>query len=164
MKGLPSCMDVHLGYNQEGVLRTGTGNRICPNIIPVLVTGTGIYFLPTSSKELKYKDFGSMKQNATYCTLFSHLRMKTRKQWQFPSWCDQAGPAERSGACPSPIVQGLPCLGMGCTQDYYYYKNILNNNNRLYNPLWSWAPPPLLLTLMVACRCSPHWAQSNSIF
>ena len=61
MKGLPSCMDVHLGYNQEGVLRTGTGNRICPNIIPVLVTGTGIYFLPTSSKELKYKDFGSMK-------------------------------------------------------------------------------------------------------
>ena len=29
----------------EGLLRIGTGNRIYPNIISVLVTGTGIWFL-----------------------------------------------------------------------------------------------------------------------
>ena len=29
---------IQLGYERKGVLRTGTGNRICPNPILVLVT------------------------------------------------------------------------------------------------------------------------------
>jgi hypothetical protein len=32
-----------VGYDRKRVLRTKTGNRICPNTIPVLPTGTGIY-------------------------------------------------------------------------------------------------------------------------
>ena len=39
----PPPPEVEVGYDRKGVLRTGTGNRIYPNTIPVLITGTGIY-------------------------------------------------------------------------------------------------------------------------
>ena len=42
-------LDLHLGYDRKGVLRRGTGNRIFPIKIPVLLTGTGIYFWHSGS-------------------------------------------------------------------------------------------------------------------
>ena len=41
--GLGQNTPALIGYDRKGVLRTRTGYRIWPNIIPVLVTGTGIF-------------------------------------------------------------------------------------------------------------------------
>ena len=51
---------LYVGYDRKGVLRTGTGYRICPNSIPVLVTGTGIYFLPFRFRSIRNRNFKSL--------------------------------------------------------------------------------------------------------
>ena len=44
-KSSPICLlTQQLGYDRKGFLRTGTGNRICSNTIPVLITRTRIIF------------------------------------------------------------------------------------------------------------------------
>ena len=49
-----------VGYDQKWFLRTGTGNRICPNTIMVLVTGTGIYFLTFRFWSIRNQNFKSL--------------------------------------------------------------------------------------------------------
>ena len=44
----------------EGVLRTETGNRIWPNTILVLLTGTGIYFLTFRFWSIQNRNFKSL--------------------------------------------------------------------------------------------------------
>ena len=49
-----------LGYDQKGVLRTEAGNQIWPNPIPVLVLGTGIYFLTFRFRSIRNQNFKSL--------------------------------------------------------------------------------------------------------
>ena len=49
-----------VGYDRNGVLRTGTGNWIFPNTIPVLVNGTGIYFLTFRFLSIRNWNFKSL--------------------------------------------------------------------------------------------------------
>ena len=56
----PSSHRPYPGYDLKVLLRTGTGNRICSNSIPVLVTGTGIFFLKFQFRSIRHRNFESM--------------------------------------------------------------------------------------------------------
>ena len=51
---------VGVGYDWKAVLRTGTKKRICPNTIPGLVNGTGIYILTFWICSIRNRNFKSL--------------------------------------------------------------------------------------------------------